>query len=81
MQSWNFSSDGGHAVGVWSPRAGGWSAEVRGVTGDGMPTVAVNLLTRLDDNAYVWQSIRRTLGGTALPDTDEVVLKRRLIGL
>ena len=60
VQSWNFSSDGGHAVGVWSPREGGWSAEIRGVTGDGAPTTAVNLLTRLDDNAYAWQSVQRT---------------------
>lgn len=76
MQSWDFSPDGGHAVGIWSPITGGWAAEVRGVTGDGVPTAAVNLLTRLDDNAYVWQSVNRTAGGTALPDTDEVVLKR-----
>lgn len=80
VQSWSFSSDGGHAVGVWSPRDGGWSAEVRGVTGDGVPTAAVNLLTRLDDNAYAWQSVRRTVGEAALPDTDEVVLKRRPAG-
>jgi uncharacterized protein (TIGR02246 family) len=76
VQSWNFSSDGGHAVGVWTPTADGWSAEIRGVTGDGLPTVAVNLLTRLDDNAYFWQSVQRTAGETSLPDTDEVVLKR-----
>lgn len=76
VQSWDFSPDGGHAVGIWSPITGGWSAEVRGVTGDGVPTAAVNLLTRLDDNAYVWQSVSRTLGETSLPDTDEVVLKR-----
>src|SRR4029453_4167853 len=35
VQSWNFTSDGGHAVGVWTPREGGWSAEIRGITGDG----------------------------------------------
>jgi uncharacterized protein (TIGR02246 family) len=77
VQSWNFSSDGGHAVGVWSPMPGGWSAEMRGVTGDGLPTTAVNLLRRLDDNAYVWQSVQRTAGGRPLPDTEEVVLKRQ----
>lgn len=76
VQSWDFSPDGGHAVGIWSPIADGWSAAVRGVTGDGVPTAAVNLLKRLDDNAYVWQSVSRTLGETSLPDTDEVVLKR-----
>lgn len=77
VQSWNFNSDGGHAVGVWLPHEGGWSAEIQGVTGDGTPTTAVNTLTRLDDNAYVWQSVQRTLGDAALPDTDEVVIKRR----
>src|SRR5262245_17357768 len=77
VQSWNFTSDGGHAVGVWTPRPGGWSAEMRGVMGDGTETTAVNLLTRLDDSAYAWQSVQRSAGGRALPDTDEVVLKRR----
>ena len=77
LQSWDFSPGGGHAIGVWTPRQGGWMAETRGATGDGTPTTSVNVLTRLDDNAYVWQSVRRTAGGIALPDTDEVVLKRQ----
>jgi uncharacterized protein (TIGR02246 family) len=77
VQSWNFTSDGGHAIGVWTPREGGWAAEIRGVTGDGTLTTATNLLTKLDENAYVWQSVNRAAGGQPLPDTDEVVLKRR----
>jgi uncharacterized protein (TIGR02246 family) len=77
VQSWNFSPDGGHAVGVWIPREGGWRAQMRGVTGDGTVTASVNLLTRLDDNAYVWQSVERTAAGTSLPDSDEVIMKRQ----
>ena len=76
VQSWNFTSDGGHAIGVWTPRDRGWTADVRGVSGDGTPTAATNLLTKLDDNAYVWQSVNRAAGEQPLPDTDEVVLKR-----
>jgi len=76
VQSWNFSSDGGYATGVWMPRAGGWAGRIRGFTGDGIPTSAVNLLTRIDDDAYTWQSVERTVGGEPVPDTDEVVLKR-----
>ena len=76
VQSWDFSPDGGHAVGTWMPQDGGWSAQMRGVTGDGTPTTAMNQLRRLDDNAYAWQSIQRTAGGFAIPDTDEVILKR-----
>jgi uncharacterized protein (TIGR02246 family) len=76
IQSWNFSPDGGHAIGLWTPRDKGWAAEIRGVSGDGTITTAVNLLTKVDDNAYIWQSVQRTAGGATLPDTEEVVLKR-----
>jgi uncharacterized protein (TIGR02246 family) len=78
LQSWNFSSDGSYAVGVWSPRENGWSAELQGTLADGQNTTATNLLTRLDDNAYTWQSIHRTVGDESLPDTDEVVIKRQV---
>ncbi|MEQ9407654.1 MAG: nuclear transport factor 2 family protein [Fuerstiella sp.] len=77
VQSWDFSPDGGHAVGIWSPTDGGWQADVHGTTGDGTPTAAVNVLKRLDDNAYVWQSIQRSLGETPIPDTGEIVIRRR----
>lgn len=77
VQAWNFSPDGGHFIGIWTRREGGWAAEFRGVLGDGTRTTATNLLTRLDENAYAWESINRTSGDEALPDTDEVVLKRR----
>ena len=67
VQSWNFSADGGHAVGLWSLTQAGWTATMNGVTGDGIPTTSVNRLTRLDDNAYVWQSTERSVGGSACP--------------
>ena len=77
VQSWDFSADGGHSVGVWTPTEGGWQAEVQGMTGAGVPTSAVNIMRRLDGNASVWQSVRRTLGQASLPDTDEIVIRRR----
>ncbi len=77
VQSWNFSPDGGHAVGLWVPIDSGWRASMRGVTGDGTVTTSVNVLTRLDDNAYSWQSVDRTAGDVSLPDSDEVVIKRQ----
>jgi uncharacterized protein (TIGR02246 family) len=76
VHSWNFSPDGSFAVGVWSPIEDGWQASVTGATADGTPTTATNRLQRLDDNAYVWQSVERSLGDTAIPDTDEVVIRR-----
>jgi uncharacterized protein (TIGR02246 family) len=76
VHSWNFSPDGSFAVGVWSPIEDGWQASITGATADGTPTTATNRLQRLDDNAYVWQSVERSLGDSAIPDTDEVVIRR-----
>lgn len=76
VQSWNFSPDGAFAMGIWNPIDDGWQASISGATADGTPTVATNRLQRLDDNAYVWQSVDRSLGDSALPDTDEVVIRR-----
>ena len=77
LQSWNFSPGGGYAVGSWWPRENGWMAEMRGTLPGGESSVATMLLTRLDDNAYAWQSIRRSVNGQPLPDTEEIVLKRQ----
>jgi uncharacterized protein (TIGR02246 family) len=78
IQSWSFDPDGGHDFGVWMPMHDGWTAEMRGTTGEGLPTSSVHLLRRLDENAYVWQSVERSVGGTPLPDTNEVVIKRQV---
>jgi uncharacterized protein (TIGR02246 family) len=76
VQSWSFSPEGGHAVGIWKPQLEGWTAQMQGVTGDGTLTTSINQLRRLDDNTHVWQSIQRTVGGIAIPNTDEVIMKR-----
>ncbi len=77
LQSWNFSPDGGHAVGTWWPRENGWMAQMQGMSADGRTSSSTVLLTRLDDNAYVWQSNNRIVDGQSLPDTDEIILKRQ----
>lgn len=77
IQAWNFSSDGGYAVCIWLPVENGWEAEVQGTRADGQTTMSISLLNRLDDNAYAWKSIQRTVGGESLPDTDEVIYKRQ----
>jgi uncharacterized protein (TIGR02246 family) len=76
ITSWMFTSDGGHAFGVWTPREDGMVVEAEGVLPDGTPTAAVNITKKLDDKAIVWRSTERKAGGMPLADTDEVVLRR-----
>ena len=64
ITSWAFTSEGGHAVGLWRPHDTGWLVESAGTLIDGTPTSAVNILTRLDDNAVMWRSVNRTAGAS-----------------
>lgn len=74
--SWGFNYDGGHTIGAWFPRENGWGIEAAGVKPDGTSTHAINIITRIDDNGYSWQSVERKSGDQSLPNTDQIVLKR-----
>ena len=43
ITSWHFTSDGGHAIGLWTPYENGWIVESAGVMKDGTPTSATNI--------------------------------------
>ena len=72
-----FSSEGGNALGIWTPNGSGWIVKSSGTMHDGTPTSAVNILTRLDDNGFSWRSVNRTAGAFRVLDTNEVILKRK----
>ena len=74
--SWGFLSDGGHTIGAWVPQKDGWAVDATSLLPDGVESQAVNVLKRLDDNAYAWQSVDRSVAGSPQPNTDEVILKR-----
>jgi hypothetical protein len=77
ITSWSFTSDGGHAVGIWAPHENGWIVESVGVMNDGTVTYATNILSRKDNDTLAWKSVSRAAGDKLLPDTDEVALKRK----
>ena len=77
ITSWSFASDGGHAVGFWAPHDNGWTVQSVGVMRDGTETIATYSLSRKDKDTLVWKSGNRFAGDTALPDHQEVTLKRQ----
>jgi uncharacterized protein (TIGR02246 family) len=76
IATWMFSADKGYAQGILKPHGSGWAMEFEGARADGTPTAAVNILSRVND-ALVWKSTQRMIGNDKLPDTEEVVLKRK----
>jgi uncharacterized protein (TIGR02246 family) len=77
INSWIFSSDGGHAVGIWSSSQRGWRIETTGVMPDGSITTSINYLSHPSDDTLVWESTGRQVGDQPLPDEKKVVLKRQ----
>lgn len=76
LVSWFFNADGGHGFGAWSQEGPRWIINTAGVSVDGAPTSATNILYHADDNVVSWQSVNRAIGDTTLPDAKEVVIER-----
>ena len=77
INSWIFSSDGGHAVGIWCSSQRGWRIETTGVLPDGSITTSISYLSHPSDDTLVWESTGRQVGDQQLPDEEKVVLKRQ----
>lgn len=76
VRSWTFDDEGGYGGEMWSRDGERWVGEASGVMRNGRETRAVNIMTRLDDNTFTWQSVRRDINGTSLPDTARITVER-----
>ncbi len=74
--SWHFDAQGGFGDDVWIKDGSKWVIEATGTFRDGSDSTAVNIVTPIDANSFIWQSIRRTLDGVSLPDTAPVKMVR-----
>lgn len=74
--SWHFDAQGGFGHDVWQKDGDKWLIGANGILRDGSESSALNTLTRVDDNAFLWKSGGRTLDGVPLPDMPEVKVVR-----
>lgn len=78
IRSWVFDSDGGFAEGVWTQKGNLWYVKMKGTLPDGRKATSTNVFTVVDENQFDWESINRTVGGSMLPNVDEVTVVRDL---
>jgi uncharacterized protein (TIGR02246 family) len=76
IRSWIFDSNGGFGESSWSYDSGHWLIRASNVLPDGSRSTAENLLTRVDDNQFTWESQNRTLDGESQPPVPKVVVHR-----
>ncbi|MDR3623397.1 MAG: SgcJ/EcaC family oxidoreductase [Paludisphaera borealis] len=77
FKTWIFDSEGGHGEGYFTRIGDEWVIKVEGVRQDGQPASSTNVVRRLGKDRISWQSVQRTLGGSAIPGVDEFVIVRK----
>src|SRR5271166_5554278 len=76
IRSWIFDSNGGFGESSWSYDGGNWLIRASNVLPDGSRSTAENVLTKVDDNRFTWESQNRTLDGESQPSLPKMVVYR-----
>lgn len=76
MHTWTFEADGGVGEADWTRDGDHWTLEVVGTLADGRTLTETNVLRRINDDTFTWQSVDRRLGDADLPDLAPVKVTR-----
>ena len=77
IRSWVFDSDGGFAEGKWTHKGNRWLIQQTGTLPDGSKSSAVNIIKKIDNDSFTWQTVQRSVNGDLLPNVDEVTIVRK----
>lgn len=79
LRFWLFDSDGGFVEGNWvhdDEQPGMWRIIGRGVMADGRRGSMINLLTKIDDDTFTWETVSREVDDELLPNIEPVTVVR-----
>lgn len=76
LACWTFDGSGGVGVAAWVRDGNRWTVVAEGTDADGVPSTATNVLVKVSDDVYTWQSTARTTNGEPLPDLPPVKVTR-----
>jgi uncharacterized protein (TIGR02246 family) len=76
LRSWTFEDEGGIAETDVSRDGKKWVFTSRGTTSDGRVLTATNIMTPIDNDSFLWQSVGRTMDEEELPDLPQVKVTR-----
>jgi uncharacterized protein (TIGR02246 family) len=76
LHSWTFEANGGVGEADWIRDGDHWILDASGTLPDGSTLTERNILRRVNDDTFTWQSIDRILGDTELPDLAPVKVTR-----
>jgi uncharacterized protein (TIGR02246 family) len=77
LKSWTFNADSGYSEGLWTRMGDEWSVKSRGVNATGEVTLSTNVYRFIDNDTMTWRSYDRVVGGEAVDDVPEYIVKRQ----
>jgi uncharacterized protein (TIGR02246 family) len=76
IRSWIFDSNGGFGESTWANDGERWLIQASNVLPNDDRSTAENVLTKVDDNQFTWESQNRTLNGDLQPSLDKIEVQR-----
>ncbi|MFO0946955.1 MAG: SgcJ/EcaC family oxidoreductase [Planctomycetota bacterium] len=76
LRTWTFEANGGVAEAHWEQDGDHWVLDAVGNLPDGRALTETNILRRINNNTFTFQSIHRMLGEEQLPDLAPVKVAR-----
>jgi len=77
IRSWVFDSDGGFAESTWKRKGDRWFIENTATLPDGGKATATNIMTKLDNDSFKWESVNREVDGQLVPNVEPVLVVRK----
>ncbi|MFO0820858.1 MAG: SgcJ/EcaC family oxidoreductase [Pirellulales bacterium] len=76
FRSWTFGADGGVGEATWNRDDDHWVLDAAGTLADGRSLSETNILRRINQDTFTWQSVARSLDGREFPDLPPVKVSR-----
>jgi hypothetical protein len=76
LHTWTFEADGGVGEADWNRDGDHWVLDAAGTSSDGRQLTETNILRRVNDDTFTWQSVDRTLDDNTIPDLPPVKVTR-----
>jgi uncharacterized protein (TIGR02246 family) len=77
IRSWVFDSDGTFGEGAWTKENDHWRIRATNTLADGSKATAVQIIKKIDDDSYTFESISRQVDGELLPNVDPITIVRQ----
>ncbi len=77
IRSWIFDTDGSFGEGTWTHEDDRWVIRTTNTLADGRKGTGLQIITKVDNDHFTFQSIGRQVDGEILPDIEPITIVRK----